>query len=223
MHSFAACTAASDAASLATDVSYWLGLPLSFSHAARYTSICAARCSTVISAICAWIIWCCEMGLPNWVRSLAYLIAISSAPPATPSAPAAQPGLVQLPHANLKTFARLAQHILLRHFHAVERELAGRRTFQAQLGLDGASGTAFHVLRLDDESRHALVALGPVGVGVEQHGIAEMGLRDPHLAAVDLPVVALVDGVRLHARDVGAGVGLGHGEEYELGSGHPTG
>ena len=42
MHSFAACTAASDAANLATEVSYWFGLPLSFSHAALYTSICAA-------------------------------------------------------------------------------------------------------------------------------------------------------------------------------------
>ena len=57
MHSLAACTAASLACSLASDVSYWFGRPLSLSQAARYTSIRADSCSRAISAICACTIW----------------------------------------------------------------------------------------------------------------------------------------------------------------------
>ena len=97
------------------------------------------------------------------------------------------------------------------------------RAFQAELGLDRARGAALHLLRLDDERGHALVALGPVGVGVEQPGVADVRLRDPHLVAVHLPVVALVDGMGLHAGHVRAGVGLGHGEEAELRAGDPAG
>jgi hypothetical protein len=40
-----------------------------------------------------------------------------------------------------------------------------------------------------------------------------MGVGDPHLLAVELPVVAAVGGRGSHAGDVGAGVGLGHGEK----------
>ena len=116
-----------------------------------------------------------------------------------------------------------AEHVLLRHLHALEHELTGGRAVQAELGLDGARGDALHLLRLDDEGGHALIAGRPVGTGVEQAGIAEVRLRDPHLVAVHLVVVALVDGVRLHAGDVRAGVGLGHGEETELRAGDPAG
>ena len=117
----------------------------------------------------------------------------------------------------------LPEHVLLRHLHALEHELAGRRAAQAELGLDAAGGTALHRLRLDDEGGHAFVARRAVGVGVQEPGVADMRLRDPHLVAVDLVMVALVDRVRLHAGDVGAGVGLGHGEETELRAGDPAG
>ena len=97
------------------------------------------------------------------------------------------------------------------------------RAVQAELGLDRARRAALHLLRLDNEGGHALVALGLVRIGVEQPGIADMRLRDPHLVAVNFVVVALVDSVGLHAGDVGAGVGLGHGEKSELRAGDPAG
>src|SRR3989304_1763635 len=99
MHSLAACTAASEAAYLASEVSYWFGFRPSFSPP-------------------------------------------GPAPPHFGPGRPAQPRLVQLPHADPETVARLAEHVLLGHFHAVERELAGRGAFQPELGLDGARGAA---------------------------------------------------------------------------------
>ena len=68
------------------------------------------------------------------------------------------------------------------------------RALQAELGLDGAracSPSSFFGSMM--KAVMPLLPLAPVGVGVEQAGVADVRLRDPHLGAVDLPVVALVD------------------------------
>jgi hypothetical protein len=54
-----------------------------------------------------------------------------------------------------------------------------------------------------------------VGLGVDR--VERRASRcDEALRAVDDPLVALADGVVRHARDVGAGVGLGQAERGEL-------
>jgi hypothetical protein len=57
-----------------------------------------------------------------------------------------------------------------------------------------------------------------VGLGVDRVPVGVAAVGDEALRAVDDVLVALADGGRAHARDVGAGVGLGQAERGELGS-----
>ncbi len=152
-------------------------------------------------------------------------MASSSAPPATPSAPAAQPSRVWLScHMQMrKPSPGLPSTFSFGTCMPSKTNSPVGEQCRPSLVSIGARGAALHLLRLDDEGGHALVALGAVRVGVEQAGVADLRLRDPHLVAVHFVVVALVDRVRLHAGDVRAGVGLGHGEEAELRAGDPAG
>ena len=51
-----------------------------------------------------------------------------------------------------------------------------------------------------------------VGLGIDHVGVGVGAVGDPGLAAVEHIVVAALLGTQLHRHDVGAGVGLAHGQ-----------
>ena len=61
---------------------------------------------------------------------------------------------------------------------------------------------------LDDEGGDAAVAGGGVGLGEDRVHVGDAGARDPGLAAVQHPLVAVADGPGGHRRCVAAGAGL---------------
>src|ERR1700722_12098886 len=79
--------AASVENSLAIEVSVVLGLPVSFSHADRQTSIRAASVCSAMSVSIFWTSWELASGRPNWIRSLEYLTDASSDPWQMPTHP----------------------------------------------------------------------------------------------------------------------------------------
>ena len=107
-----------------------------------------------------------------------------------------------------------------RHAHVVEVELPGLPAEVADLG-DRASGHALGQLALgllDRDRGEALVAASLAGLGARDHldEVGAVGERAPVLAAVQDPVVAVALGAALDRREVGADVGLGHGERAEI-------
>jgi hypothetical protein len=55
-----------------------------------------------------------------------------------------------------------------------------------------------------------------LGLGVDHQGVGVGAVGDPHLAAVEQVVAALVLGLELHADDVAAGAGLAHGQRAHM-------
>jgi hypothetical protein len=99
-----------------------------------------------------------------------------------------------------------AHHVVLGAAGAVEEDLV-------ELGRAVGLGDGPHLhpglLHRHEQVGDALV-LGSVGVGAgeEEHVVGELGLRGPHLLAVDHPLVAVEHGGGLEAGEVGAAVGL---------------
>jgi hypothetical protein len=71
------------------------------------------------------------------------------------------------------------------------------------------------VSRGTKKRRNALVALGEIGVGKHDKEAGLVRVGDPHLRAVDHPVVAGVLGRRGERKGVGAGTGLGETERAD--------
>jgi hypothetical protein len=74
---------------------------------------------------------------------------------------------------------------------------------------------ALHAL-LDDEGGDAARAQLGLGLGVDHHRVGVGAVGDPHLAAVEQVVAALVLGLELHADDVAAGAGLAHRQRADV-------
>ena len=118
------------------------------------------------------------------------------------------PGVVEGLHRGLEAGALLADHPVGGDPHVVEVDLARRAALDAELLLLGAERDALVAL-LDHERRDAAAAL--VGVGHRHHGVelADAGVGDPALDAVEHPLVAVAHRAGLHGDRVGAGLGLG--------------
>ena len=74
---------------------------------------------------------------------------------------------------------------------------------------------------LVDEEGGDLLALAAravlfAGRHEDDREIGDVGMADEMLGAVEHPVAAILDGRRLHAAQVGAGAGLGHGQAIRL-------
>ena len=90
--------------------------------------------------------------------------------------------------------------------HVVEDQLRGDRRAQRQLLVDVLRREALRPLG-DDEAADALVGRCP-----HDRDVGDRAVRDPHLRAVQDPVVAVAARTRAHRARVGAGVGLGQAE-----------
>src|SRR5205085_1066771 len=91
----------------------------------------------------------------------------------------------------LVALSRLADDVLRRHFDAIEDELRRARGADAHLVFLLADREAGKAL-LDDERGDALVARRRIRVR-EDHEYPRLGaVRDPHLAAVEDPLVSLL-------------------------------
>ena len=82
--------------------------------------------------------------------------------------------------------------------------------------LDLLTGPALLLLGVAHEGGDAVGALFGVRLGVKHHEVGQGAVGDEDLAAVDDPLVALLDGLRRHAHGVGAGVGLGDAEAADV-------
>ena len=110
----------------------------------------------------------------------------------------------------------LGQDGVGRQSYLVEDQLAGDRGAQRHLRVDLVGGEARRARR-DDEAPDALVGRRP------HHGhVRDVAVGDPHLRAVEHPVVAVTARAGAHAAGVGAEVGLGQAEAPDrLAGRHP--
>ena len=123
--------------------------------------------------------------------------------------------VVQAAHQHLGAAIDLAEHVLGGHFHVLEHQLARVAAAHAQLVELLRNREALHAL-LDQEGRHAARAQFGFGLGVHHQGIGVRAIGDPHLAAVEQKVAALVLGAQLHADHVRARTGLAHGQRADV-------
>ena len=155
--------------------------------------------------------------MPNWIRSLRVLErrfeAGAGRADRAPDDPVA--GLVE---AGERAFQRahLGQDGVGGQAHVVEQQLGGDRGAQAELLVDVLGGEALGALG-DEEAADALVGLRP-----DDGDVGDRAVGDPHLLAVQDPVVAVAAGAGPHRAGVRAGVGLGQAEAADrLAGGHP--
>ena len=107
------------------------------------------------------------------------------------------------------------QYVFLRHSHVVEEQGAGHRCAQRELVFDFLGLVAGHTL-FDDEALDAFVGLRP-----HDGRVGDGRIRDPHLCAVEHPVVAVSLCMGLHVARVRAAVRLGQPEAADgLAAGH---
>jgi hypothetical protein len=130
--------------------------------------------------------------------------------------------VVEAAHQHLGAAVQAAQHVGRRHFDVLEHQLAGVAAAHAQLVELLRDGEALHAL-LDQEGRDAARAQLGLGLGVDHQRVGVGAVGDPHLAAVEQVVAALVLGLQLHRDDVAAGAGLAHGQRAHVLAGDQLG
>ncbi len=124
----------------------------------------------------------------------------------------AQTAAVQRLHGVDEAHVLFAQHIALVDADVLQHHVGGGVAHQAHLGLVFAAGDAGG-LHVHDKGGNALVALGHVGLGVDDAVVGQRRAGDEALAAVEDVVVAVLHGGGDHAAGVRAGAGLGEAED----------
>jgi hypothetical protein len=117
------------------------------------------------------------------------------------------PSLVERLDGDLVAGAHLAEHVGAGDPHTLEDQLARRRGPDAELVLLLADGEPLGVA-VDEERGDALVAHLGIDGGEEDEDPRLRRVGDPHLAAVDHPVVAVGSGAALERERVRAGADL---------------
>jgi hypothetical protein len=97
----------------------------------------------------------------------------------------------------------------------LEHQLAGVRAAHAELVELLRDRETLETL-FDQEGGHAARAGFQIGLGIDHQRVGVGAVGDPHLGAVEHPVVALEVGAQLHRDDVGAGVRLGHRQRADM-------
>ncbi|GAA2923913.1 hypothetical protein GCM10020221_19920 [Streptomyces thioluteus] len=122
-----------------------------------------------------------------------------------------QPLLRQVGHQMAERAVQLTEQVLLGHADVVEEQLGGVLRLLADLGEVAPALEALGA-PLDDEQAQPLGPALRGGPGDDDHQVGEDAVGDERLGTVDHPVVALVDGGRPDALEVGARARLGHGD-----------
>ncbi len=123
--------------------------------------------------------------------------------------------VVEAAHQHVDALADLAEHGLRRNFAVGEYELGGVGAAHAELVELGPLRKALHAA-LDDEGGDAARARGGIGLGVDDEGLGEGTVGDPHLRAIDDVAVALALGAGGHRDDVRARVRLRHRQRADM-------
>ncbi len=121
---------------------------------------------------------------------------------------AEQPFFLELQHLHHEAGAFRADAVALRYADVIEEHLGGLRTAHAELVQVRTEGNA-RGLHRDHDQRLVDVRLVVGGIGEQAHEVGRRRVGDPHLAAVDHIVVAVLARGGLQAGDVGAGADLG--------------
>merc|ERR1712083_443228 len=123
-----------------------------------------------------------------------------------------RPSLVKGTHGNLEARTLPNEHILLGHNNILEGDAPGVARPLSHVDLLPARGDARSV-SINDEPCESLAgwALG-VGVRSRQHKVVvcHSSIGDPHLLAVDHPLIPLLLGLGLHSAHIAASAGLRH-------------
>ena len=106
----------------------------------------------------------------------------------------------------------LAEHVALVDADVLEHHVAGGIADDAHLRLVLTAGDTGG-LHVDDEGGDALVALGHVGLGIDDAVVGDGSAGDKALTAIEDVVVAVLRGGGDHAARVGAGARLGQRED----------
>ena len=114
-------------------------------------------------------------------------------------------------HGEAEALAQLTQLAVFRDAAVLEDKLGGGAAADTHLLLLLADAEA-RVGLLDDEGADALGAEALVGHGDDDEHVGVAAVGDENLAAVEHPVVTVLDGDGLLAGGVGTGVGLGEAE-----------
>ena len=122
---------------------------------------------------------------------------------------------VQGGHGDLEALALLAQQILLGDLHVVEDQLGGGRGADAHLVVVIAEGEALPPL-FHDEGGDTTGADVRGGHREDHIGVGLGRVGDEDLAAVEEPVITLVQSSGLGAAGIGTGIGLGKTEGAQL-------
>src|SRR5471032_2267238 len=129
---------------------------------------------------------------------------------------------VQARHQHVDALGQAAEHVFGRHFAVVEHQFARVRAAHAQL-VELLRHRVTLEMFFDQEGGHAARAGFQVVLGVDHQHVGVGAVGDPHFRAVEHPAVTFEIGAQLHADDIGAGVGFGHGERADVFAGNQFG
>jgi len=135
---------------------------------------------------------------------------------------AAQPGGVELRHANLEAFVQFSQQKIFGNLHVFKGDFRRIGGPQADLVVNGFARDAGQGV-VHDEAAHAVRARVLVRFDIQQAVVANRAVRDPHFVAVHQVVVALVFGAAFHGGDVRTDIRFGHGEAADIFAGDEFG
>ena len=178
--------------------------------------------------------WLSMIGPPNASRRLAYSVTYSSAALAIPSAWAATIGLVcsKVPSvaepeclAPCDDFAGLGQLVL--ELVLTAEQIGAGNADAVELQLGGVGGAAAQLVEFahqlqaggaarHDEQRLPAVAELLVDDGVDDVDVGDAAVADPHLVAVDDPVVPVAARGGAQVADVAAALGFGDRQRGQL-------
>ena len=121
-----------------------------------------------------------------------------------------------------EALARLAQHIGLGHLDVVEEELGGILGLEAHLAQVAPALETFHA-PLHQEQGHVMGIVLGVGLRRDNDQVGVDAVGNVGLGALEHPVVVGLHRGGAHAREVAAGVGLGHGNRQDGLAAHTPG
>src|SRR5690606_22772247 len=122
-------------------------------------------------------------------------------------------------HRDLKSFALVAEHILFRDAYVLKREVTRVTRADTHLPVQRTARESGH-RTLDYKAANAAVVacllLFKIGPAKEKEMIRRVPERDPHLLAVQDPIVAVTLRVRPHSDNIRTGVRFGQAKGREL-------
>src|SRR5215510_5446884 len=119
--------------------------------------------------------------------------------------------LLQREHRDLEALTFFTNHVLLGHTYVLQRKITRIAGPYAELAVNRSRREPLHGA-LDDKTRHAgviaLASLLFIGPAKEKKVVGDVGQTDPHLLAIQDPLVTVTSCRRTCSHDIGTGARL---------------